>query len=241
MHWRIPSALLAVAIAGVGTAVAVWRKAQAPHRERTLQRQPPTERPRPIPQAARHGAIPLQLPVDGHGPIFQRRYRADIANPTSSATALMRAIRLNLPDFSPDALAEFTKTDSRPEMEVGDEYEIKILGPWNGSVRVIEVRPTSFALVTLEGHPEAGQISFQLSPHPKLANALRFEIQSWARSRDALVQLTYQHLKLGQEAQKNTWVTFCERVGVASGGTLIGEIEVTTSALPFETEELAHD
>ncbi len=236
MRWRIPSTLISLALAGAGTAVVLWRRVLFPRHESRLDRQQPGPAPKPIPQAAQHGATPLQLPIDGHGPVFQRCYRADIADPASSASTLMRQIMLNLPDFSPDALAAFTKAEDRREMQVGDEYDIKILGPWNGSVRVIEVKPTTFALATLEGHPEAGQISFQLNPHPTLANTLRFEIQSWARSRDALVQLTYQHLKLGQEAQTSTWVTFCERVVAASGGTLSGEIEVTTSELPFENE-----
>lgn len=236
MRWRIPSTLISLTIAGLATAVALWRRARVHYHESRRDQPPAIDPPRPIPQAAQHGATPLQLPIDGHGPVFQRCYQADIADPAASASALMRQIMLNLPDFSPDALAEFTKAEDRREMQVGDEYDIKILGPWNGSVRVIEVKPTTFALATLEGHPEAGQISFQLNPHPTLANALRFEIQSWARSRDALVQLTYQHLKLGQEAQTNTWVTFCQRVVEASGGTLCGEVEVSTSELPFEHE-----
>lgn len=235
---RVPILLMGFLLVGVGTAVAVWRRIRPPHREQPLDPGQRREQPQPIPATARSGSARLQLPNEGHGPLFHRCYRADIAQPQRSATALMAEIKRDLPHFSPDALAQFAKAEEHPEMRVGDEYDIKILGPWNGSVRVIEVEPTSFALATLEGHPEAGQIRFQLMPHPDIAGALRFEIHSWARSRDALVHLTYRHLKAGQTAQKNTWTVFCERVVDASGGALLGEIVVSTAEQPFDEEEL---
>ena len=46
-------------------------------------------------------------------------------------------------------------------MEVGDEYVVRMPGPWDGPVRVVEVTPTSFRLATLDGHLEAGQIEFR--------------------------------------------------------------------------------
>ncbi|MCV4939648.1 DUF1990 domain-containing protein, partial [Escherichia coli] len=79
------------------------------------------------------------------------------------------------------------------EMRVGDEYDIRILGPWNGSVRVDEVGPTSFTLVTLKGHPEAGKIRFSAEAAER---TLCFRIESWARSRDGLVQFAYSGLKI---------------------------------------------
>ena len=45
-------------------------------------------------------------------------------------------------------------------MRVGDEFTIRIPGPWDGPVRAVEVDATSFGFVTLEGHLEAGRIRF---------------------------------------------------------------------------------
>ncbi len=39
---------------------------------------------------------------------------------------------------------------------------------------------------------------------------------------------TYEDLGAGKEAQKQTWVTFCERVLDKSGGEAIGEVNVKT-------------
>lgn len=194
-------------------------------------------RPRPVPRQLLWRGQRVQLPGDGYGTLFHRRYSVVIDRPRVRRRALMDRIKADLPAFSPKLLADFKKTKGHPrQMRVGDEYKITILGPWNGSVRVAEVTPVSFTFVTLEGHPEAGQITFALSRHTARPGAICFEINSWARSRDMLVSLSYKEGKLGKEFQKNAWVTFCERVATASGGKVIGEVEVRTEEQEDEGE-----
>ena len=49
-------------------------------------------------------------------------------------------------------------------MRVGDEFVVRMPGPWDGPVRVVERDPDArFRLVTLAGHLEAGQIEFRAS------------------------------------------------------------------------------
>ncbi len=179
----------------------------------------------------------MQSLKDGSGPIFERTYTVQF---TSDLTPemLMKSIKANLADFSPQTLAAFEKSSGHPwAMRVGDEYAITILGPWNGSVRVIESTPTSFSFVTLEGHPEAGTIHFQITADPTRPGALEFQIRSTARARDALVQAAYGTLRVGQAVQESAWTTFCERVVEAAGGRVIGRVEVsTTETTPAEDE-----
>lgn len=193
--------------------------------------------PRPVPARLMRGGPRVQLPGDGHGPLFHRRYAVDIAGAQVGAEALMARVKANLSDFSPRILAHFEKTrGDATELREGDEYHITILGPWNGRVRVVEAQPTSFTFITLEGHPEAGQIMFSLEPHPTRRGTLRFEICSWARSRDMIVGLTYKEVGVGKEVQKSAWVTFCERVAEASGGRALGEVSVVTEEHGFDGE-----
>ena len=166
---------------------------------------------------------------DGSGPILERTYTVKF---TSHLTPqmLMKSIKANLADYSPETLAAFEKSSGHPwAMRVGDEYTITILGPWNGSVRVIESAPTSFSFVTLEGHPEAGTIRFTVAQHPAQPGVLDFQIRSRARARDALVQAAYSALKVGQAIQESMWTTFCQRVVEAAGGQVIGRVEVSTT------------
>lgn len=198
---------------------------------------PPTRAPRPVPSHLQDSGEPLQLPSEGVGDLVQRRYWVDITNSQLTARTLMRQVKRELPAFSPQMLAAFRKSKGwRWRMAVGDEYAINIVGPFNGAVRVTEVTPTSFTFVTLRGHPEAGQIRFVASALPEVPGGLRFEIISWARSRDSIVYLGYYFGRLGKLLQQQVWVGFCKRIVACSGGTMRGKVEVHTKELSVAGE-----
>ncbi|WP_400192221.1 DUF1990 family protein [Hymenobacter sp. B81] len=169
-------------------------------------------------------------PADtGAGPLFERRYYIDVEGAQKLPAELMHHIQCNVEQFSPDLLANFEKKQGEPHrLQTGDEFHIKILGPWNGSVRVTEVADQHFELLTLDGHPEAGRIRFAVRQLPGEEKLLRFEIHSWARSRDGLVAFAYSTIGVGKQVQEQTWVTFCQRVAEASGGRARGPVQVET-------------
>lgn len=171
-----------------------------------------------------------EQPADtGAGPFLERTYCVDIARPRLSARALMHEVQCHLPDFSPDLLAEFKKTAGAPDcLRPGDEFAVKILGPWNGNVRVTDVAEDSFELATLQGHPEAGRIRFSARPDDRRPGVVRFEIRSWARSRDGLVAFFYDKLGAGKRVQEQTWRLFCEKVAERSGGEPLGPVSIET-------------
>ncbi|OON69807.1 DUF1990 family protein [Hymenobacter sp. CRA2] len=172
----------------------------------------------------------VQSAEEGAGPFTERRYYIDVARPKEAAPALMHRIQCHIEEFSPNLLADFHKAKGEEhQLRIGDEFHIKILGPWNGSVRVTEVADQHFELCTLEGHPEAGTIRFSLRQLPNKADTLRFEIRSRARSRDGLVAFAYSTLGVGKQVQEQTWVTFCQRVAEASGGEILGPVQVETT------------
>ncbi|MDO4263255.1 MAG: DUF1990 family protein [Deinococcus sp.] len=170
-----------------------------------------------------------QKASDGFGPLIERRYWTEFQHSKKSAQEIMSYIQRNIEEFSPKTLANFEKEEgSEYVLRPGDEFHITILGPWNGDVRVLEVGETQFRLETLEGHPEAGEITFSIGPVEHFPDALHFEIRSLARSRDGLVAVTYDKLGVGKKAQEITWVEFCERVCQFSGGEPIGDVQVRT-------------
>lgn len=185
---------------------------------------------------------PEQPARTGSGPLFERRYWVDMQHPQQSAAQLFEYLKCHLPEFSPDLLADFEKAQGEPsELRVGDEFHIKILGPWNGEVRVTDIGPDYFELVTLKNHPEAGQICFSLRPHALLPDTIRFEIHSKARSRDGLVALTYDTLGVGRRVQQQTWETFCQRVAEHSGGLPLGPVQVETVKQDSSGPQVSHD
>ena len=172
-----------------------------------------------------------EQPVNqGSGPWLERRYFIDLARPNLSPAQLMHQVQCDLPSFSPELLADFTRKDGgEGPLTVGDEFHIKIFGPWNGCVRVTEVGTTFFEFVTLEGHPEAGHIRFEAHYLDGQPDVLRFEIRSSARSRDGLVAFAYDTLGGGKLMQEATWTEFCRRVAQASGGQALADVVVETT------------
>ena len=170
-----------------------------------------------------------QPAATGSGPWLERRYYIDVARPRHTPAQLMAEVQADVPRFAPGLLADFKKKDGAANgLRVGEEFEITILGPWNGCVRVTEVGPTLFEFITLEGHPEAGRIRFEAHYLDESSDVLRFEIRSRARSRDGLVAFAYNTTGIGKRVQEATWVSFCEAVAAASGGQALGRVVVET-------------
>ena len=182
---------------------------------------------RPPPPSVPRGGPDDQSEDEGAGARFFRRYRVRVADSALSPRALVGQITQDLDAFVPAELARFEKTAGAPDgMAEGDEYLVHITSPWDGPVRVAEVGPAHFVLTTREGHLEAGLIRF--SADGAAGGELRFQIESWARSADAVVDLAYDGLGVARQAQQAMWTFFCKRVAEACEGRIVGEIEVLT-------------
>ena len=167
----------------------------------------------------------VQHPPDGVGPLFHRIYRARIREARVGPQELIEAVTADLDRVAPSEFASFTKVLGEDgTMAVGDEYVVRMPGPWDGPVRVVDRTPTSFRFVTLDGHLEAGQISFAA----ERGELLEFSIESWAQSGDRLSNLLYHHLRMSKEVQLHMWTSVIERVADLSGGRLTGGIEIRT-------------
>jgi hypothetical protein len=165
----------------------------------------------------------------GVGPIFHRCYRTRIRASMLSAEDLMGQVQSDPNRTSPTKFARFQLTEGAlGTLRVGDEFVVRMPGPWDGPVRVIDVRPRSFRLATLAGHLEAGQIEFRVRPEREL---LVFEIESWARSSTPLVNVLYHRLRMAKEVQAHMWISFLERVVDLSGGRMTGGVEIVTERI----------
>jgi hypothetical protein len=177
----------------------------------------------------------VQCVDDGVGAVFERTYRVRIAKSIQSPEELLNYVASNFNRASPVEVAEFS--ERRPNgdgPEVGSEYEIRMPGPWNGSVRTVDKTPTSIRLATLDGHMEAGEIEFRTSWADSSSTSngdhdLVFEIHSVARCADRAFNALYSYLPVAREMQLHMWVHFCRRVAEMAGGTVVGKPEVRTT------------
>jgi uncharacterized protein (UPF0548 family) len=164
--------------------------------------------------------------ADGAGPLYHRRYAAVIRASQLSASDLIEQVAADPDRAAPSEFATFKKTSGgEGRMEVGDEYLVRMPGPWDGPVRVVARTPTSFRLATLEGHLEAGQIEFSAE---QVDGRVGFSIESWARGGDRFSNLLYDGFRISKEVQFHMWTSFLERVIGISGGTRQGGLRIHT-------------
>jgi hypothetical protein len=209
-----------------GIALTSWRYMwrTTPLRRRELDGSPRRDSGPPLPTGVQDAEI--QRPEHGSGPLFHRCYRVRIRGARTSAREVMARIQRDPDVASPREFATFRKTSGEDGvMRVGDEYVVRMAGPWDGPVRVVDVTEKSLRLATLRGHLEAGQIEFAAAA---VDGALEFRIESWARSGDRLSNLLYTHLRMAKEIQLHMWTSFLERIVRLSGGRRSGAIAVET-------------
>ena len=162
--------------------------------------------------------LEVQPASDGVGPRYHRVYSVDLPDSYESVFPTMRNLMLDPNAFSPQLIATFEKTKGLPdELNVDDEFMVHLSAPWKGPVRVSQVGETTFTLVTLDGHIEAGQIQFSLLRKPE--GGVRFEIESVTRSKDRIVDFFYDKLRLAQFAQSEMWEEFCRNFAAKANGT----------------------
>ena len=162
----------------------------------------------------------------GVGPLIHRVYRTQMVGSPMSPEKLMARIQEDIDCIAPGEFAKFQKENGeKGSLAVGDEYVVRMPGPWDGPVRVISVDSTSFRLATLNGHLEAGQIEFRVGSDHR---SLWFDIESWARSGDRLSDLLYSHLRISKEVQLHMWRSVLGRAVTLAEAAMEGGVVITT-------------
>ncbi|OFZ18642.1 MAG: hypothetical protein A2X94_01730 [Bdellovibrionales bacterium GWB1_55_8] len=154
----------------------------------------------------------------------------------------MELVCQRFPEFAPSELTVFTKVaDERPAedspecpLELNDVLDIQIPMAGQCAVRVLDRRPTSLTLGTLEGHPECGKITFGSYRNPR--GEVIFHIRSRARSSSRKHYLGF--LTIGEPMQTNTWTEFVNRVALSVGEGVVSGIHSETSEVHDGTPEM---
>jgi hypothetical protein len=209
----------------------MWRTTPMHRREASLALEPPL--PGLLSYPAEVTSAEVQGQADGSGPLFHRVYRTRIRESRMDGLELMAKLQADLNTAAPTTFARFQRVlGERGHLAVGDEYVVRMPGPWDGPVRVIDVSRCSFRLATLDGHLEAGQIEFRAS---SAKTEVVLEIESWARSGSPLVNLLYHRLRMAKEVQAHMWMSFLERVVHLAGGQMTEGIDLVTERVEMPT------
>jgi uncharacterized protein (UPF0548 family) len=214
----------------VGVGIAYWRylwSTTPVHRWEMVGTWPEDAPPDLPPGADREQ---LQLVEEGVGPLVHRLYRTRIVGSSLDPEELMERMTADLDQVAPSEFATFQRTRGEGDgVAAGDEYVVRMPGPWDGPVRIVAADSTSFRFATLPGHLEAGQIEFRAGADYR---SLWFEIESWARSGDRLSDLLYDHLRISKEVQLHMWSSVLRRVVGLTEGKMEGGLVIITRLVP---------
>lgn len=181
------------------------------------------------------GPHEVQTASDGDGPLLQRDFRAAFEGTELSPEQVARLVRERFPEFSPPLIATFgRRQETQRTLQVGDEMDIRLSGFGRCCVRVVHVDGQSMTLRTLEGHPEAGRITFGAERDDE--GRLVFRIRSRARIHGKLKYVGYRIA--GHVLQTRMWSRFIERLAKSCGGRVAGKVEAEG---PTEIEERLPD
>ena len=166
----------------------------------------------------------------GAGPLLQRDYWAIFSGCAITPSEVMDRVKADFCTLPPASLVRF---DASQGVAVDSLIDIHIRPGQHCGVRVIHDSPQSLTFATVEGHPEAGRITFGAYRNPK--GEVIFHIRSRARSTTATKRLGF--LAIGEAMQTNTWVDFIRNTAALVGANISGVIHAETA----EVEETPDD
>jgi hypothetical protein len=165
----------------------------------------------------------------GAGPLLQRDYWAVLVGCEHPPSALMALVKESFCELPPSSLVQFVAPDG---VARGARLDIVIAPRQHCAVQVIHENAQSLTLGTLDGHPEAGRITF--GSYRNKAGAVLFHIRSRARSTSTMKRMGF--LAIGEAMQTNTWADFIRSVAALARSS-IDAIHADTAAVAEEPDD----
>jgi hypothetical protein len=173
----------------------------------------------------------------GFGPLLQRDYWAVISSCRAKPSEVISRITRGFADFSPERLCLFEPEEacSGRELKAGDRLMIHIPMAGRCRVKVLHRDAQSLTLGTIEGHPEAGRITFGAYRNDR--GDVVFHIRSRARSGSPAFYLGF--VAMGEAMQTSTWAEFVNRVASTFGDGAAGAVHADTIEIEDERVDAA--
>jgi hypothetical protein len=170
----------------------------------------------------RQGALNLNVhgratasPLKGFGQLWQKTYQIRLSSPQATPHEVVRAWKAHFPDFQPPANRFFPSVAGVKPGEVVLINAMTPGGPVSTGVMVMYSDDESFTLLTPQGHPESGWVTFSAFEQDGETVA---QVQSLARANDPIYEVAFR--LIGSAMQENIWrhvlVALAAHFGVTS-------------------------
>lgn len=154
------------------------------------------------------GAVSLNVdgrqvsgPLQGFGQLWQKTFRVRLIG-VREPQEVMQVWRENFPRFH---AAENRFYPSKAGIQPGEVVLINAMtpgGPVDTGMLVLYVDSESFTLMTPEGHPESGWVTFSVHEED---GAVVAQVQTLARANDPLFEMAF--VVLGSKMQDSIWIS----------------------------------
>lgn len=139
-------------------------------------------------------------PLQGFGPMWEKTYSLEINKPGLKPADVITVMKQHLPEFQPSQNKFYATSRGIKAGELVFIDSITPGGLVSTGVLVLYVDDLSFTLMTPQGHPEAGWVTFSASSAGK---AVRMQIQGLVRSSDPFFELAFR--MVGSKFQETIW------------------------------------
>jgi hypothetical protein len=186
----------------------------------------------PVPEAQQRNArfrlrqfeidgIALSAPSDGFGPLWRKRYRVRLDGPPVSPETVIAIWRTHFGDFWPEGSTFYTPLTTITPGDLA-QIEIDVGGgaTLSTGVAVLSVGPTSFTLMTPEGHIFSGVITFSAFDEDKVTVA---QSEVLMRASDPIFEIGM--MLFGYRREDRFWQQTLTALGRSFGSTATPTIE----------------
>jgi hypothetical protein len=164
--------------------------------------------------------VDREVPAGPDGPddprTVRRRYRARIERPRLPASTVAAVVLADPNVVLPVEVMHFSPGGAKAgPLRAGEDRLIRMAGPWNGPVRIVEAGEEGFAFAGLHGGAQRGRIAYRLRDDD---GAIEAEVEIVQRSASRLYDLAYHRLGIARRIERHTWTYVLERSAQLAGG-----------------------
>ncbi|MCK9364088.1 MAG: STAS domain-containing protein [Syntrophales bacterium] len=139
-------------------------------------------------------------PLQGFGPLWQKTYLLAIEKPGLQPPDIIEIMKNHFPDFQPPANKFYATSRGIAAGEIVLIDSATPGGIVSTGVLVSYADAGSFTLMTPQGHPEAGWVTFSAE---KKGDSVQMQIQGLARASDPLYEVAFRIA--GSKLQESIW------------------------------------
>ena len=141
-------------------------------------------------------------PLQGFGALWQKTYQVRLRGDGLTPAEIIRVWKERFPEFQPPQNRFYPRWRASRRARWFDQRLLQGL-PVGTGVMVLYADDESFTLMTPQGHPESGWVTFSAFQDDEADDTIIAQVQSMARANDPMYELAFR--VIGSREQEKIW------------------------------------